>query len=180
MTNKKVDLTSGIHTSEECTILTVSWTFPKDDVLPKAVSCETLSTYLSVQPTLLLPSSFALVYNKCHNSHGRKRSLYSKHNLFLGMRKNDKLGHSRRERNGKRWIWKQRERGAPDRFGLTVGQEVPGGSMTVVDVLFVYLPPPYQRGGNAALIYHSSAPTIWSRSDDPHLAPNASSYSPSP
>jgi len=32
MTNKEVDLTSGIHTSEEFIILSVSWTFPKDDV----------------------------------------------------------------------------------------------------------------------------------------------------
>jgi len=40
--------------------------------------------------------------------------------------------------------------------------------------------PPCQRGGNAALIYHSSALTIWSRSDDPHLAPLASSTPPLP
>lgn len=32
-----------------------------------------------------------------------------------------------------------------------------------------------QRGGNAPLIHHSSVLTIWSRSDDPHLASSSSS-----
>lgn len=77
-----------------------------------------------------------------------------------------------------------KERGVPVIFGSAVGHGVPGVSVTVSVVLF-FLPasPPLHRsqgGGNAPLIYHSSALTIWSRSDNPHLASPASSFCPNP
>lgn len=37
-----------------------------------------------------------------------------------------------------------------------------------------------QRGSNALLIYHSSAVTVWSSPDDPHLVPHVFLYSLSP
>lgn len=63
---------------------------------------------------------------------------------------------------------------------LSLGQLQGMGFRGGAWLLFPFLSVICRRGGNALLIYHSSVLTIWYRSDDPHLAPPASSYSPSP
>lgn len=64
-------------------------------------------------------------------------------------------------------------------FGSAVSHGILRGSMTCFSA---YLFPRHslQRGSNALLIYHSSVLAVWSSSDDPHLAPTAILYSPTP
>lgn len=82
--------------------------------------------------------------------------------------------HARTEQNRERWMKMSQ---------LSLGQLRGMGFQEGAWLLFCL--PPFlsvvcRRGGNAPLIYNSSVLTIWYRSDDPHLAPPASSYSPSP
>lgn len=77
---------------------------------------------------------------------------------------------------------KYKERSVPVMLGSAAGHGVPEKEYDCCCAVFMPASPPLhrlQRGGNAPLIYHSSVLTIWSRSDDPHLALPACLFSPS-